>query len=300
LGLVGSPLVCFILLASIHRSHGFKLSINGGGTDLDRAYHASTQPHLGSLGMCESATRYKSRLPQNGLKGVDSDRVVAILMNSKMGSSRQRKRRKASSAMIMMATPVSHFTKTVASAINIRGRSYIEYLRSRLVLSSSPSQPVFYINCLVFTVLIIALRSRSTTAVIPTALVVIFNVWGQLHKPSLFSLISGGFGGLCFGLAGHPLDLMKTQMQASKEYSSGWDCFVDIVQKGGVWGLFKGVSAPLLGSVPVYALYFWSYAMAEGLVRWVAGKKLSSAPLGLWGVAWAGCQQLCWWHPWKE
>ena len=60
-------------------------------------------------------------------------------------------------------------------------------------------------------------------------------------------------------LVGHPFDLVKVRMQtADKGVYSG---ALDVVKKGlardGFRGLYRGVSAPLIGVTPMFAVSFW-------------------------------------------
>lgn len=67
------------------------------------------------------------------------------------------------------------------------------------------------------------------------------------------------FSGIVSGIAGrvteHPFDTLKTRMQASlgggsfTKYNGAWDCFVKIMKGEGVRGLYRGMSAPLVGTI---------------------------------------------------
>ncbi|KAF0692675.1 Aste57867_16260 [Aphanomyces stellatus] len=95
----------------------------------------------------------------------------------------------------------------------------------------------------------------------------------------LKSFLSGGFGGMCLVAAGHPLDLIKVNMQTMPApepgqaplYSSAMDCARKIVAKDGPKGLYRGMSAPLVGVTPIFAICFWGYDMGALLARKAAG-----------------------------
>ncbi|EQC32169.1 hypothetical protein SDRG_10363 [Saprolegnia diclina VS20] len=89
------------------------------------------------------------------------------------------------------------------------------------------------------------------------------------------SFLSGGFGGMCLVAAGHPLDLIKVNMQTMPTpkageaplYSSAMDCARKIVAKDGPKGLYRGMTAPLVGVTPIFAICFWGYDMGALLAR---------------------------------
>ncbi|KAI9706609.1 MAG: carnitine transporter [Candelina mexicana] len=91
----------------------------------------------------------------------------------------------------------------------------------------------------------------------------------QKTLSGLRSLAAGGFGGVCAVVVGHPFDLVKVRLQTSEKgvYSSALDVIRKSVAKEGlVRGLYAGVSAPLVGVTPMFAVSFWGYDMGKGLV----------------------------------
>ncbi|KAJ3339222.1 carnitine transporter [Gonapodya sp. JEL0774] len=104
----------------------------------------------------------------------------------------------------------------------------------------------------------------------------------------LKSFISGGFGGICLVLVGHPFDLIKVRLQTAKpgEYSGTLDVIRKAIKADGVLGLYRGVIPPILGITPVFALYFWGYEMGAQFVRWYSNKP--EAPLSTWQICQAG------------
>ncbi|KAJ9050735.1 carnitine transporter [Entomophthora muscae] len=91
------------------------------------------------------------------------------------------------------------------------------------------------------------------------------------------AFLSGGFGGICLVLVGHPLDLIKVRMQTSAmgEFKSTLQCFLSIIRAGGLKGIYRGVSPPLLSVVPMMATSFWGYHISQNLCRffWSLDKK---------------------------
>jgi solute carrier family 25 carnitine/acylcarnitine transporter 20/29 len=89
---------------------------------------------------------------------------------------------------------------------------------------------------------------------------------------SLKSFVSGGVGGACAVLVGHPLDLVKVRMQTSAGAAGGAGASVsgmlsDTLRKEGFRGLYRGVSAPLTAVSPMFAVSFWSYDMGQRMVK---------------------------------
>lgn len=86
----------------------------------------------------------------------------------------------------------------------------------------------------------------------------------------LKSFLSGGVGGVCVVLVGHPLDLIKVRMQTGSSGSSSvFGMISSIFRKEGIPGLYRGVSAPLVAVSPLYAVNFWGYDMGKrGVVWW--------------------------------
>ena len=70
---------------------------------------------------------------------------------------------------------------------------------------------------------------------------------------SLRSLVSGGVGGVCAVVVGHPFDLVKVRLQTAEKgvYTGAMDVVRKIVGKAGPMGLYAGVTAPLAGVTPM-------------------------------------------------
>ena len=106
----------------------------------------------------------------------------------------------------------------------------------------------------------------------------------------LKSFISGGIGGVCLCLAGHPFDLIKTRYQAAApgQYPGG---VLDVVKatfrEGGVRGLYRGISAPLMGVTPIFAVCMWAYGVGKDVMRGVTGAE-SDSELSLLSLGCAG------------
>ncbi|KAF9732859.1 hypothetical protein PMIN06_005733 [Paraphaeosphaeria minitans] len=86
---------------------------------------------------------------------------------------------------------------------------------------------------------------------------------------SLRALVAGGVGGICAVVVGHPFDLVKVRLQTAEKgvYSGAMDVVRRTIAKEGMArGLYAGVSAPLVGVTPMFAVSFWGYDVGKQLV----------------------------------
>lgn len=90
----------------------------------------------------------------------------------------------------------------------------------------------------------------------------------QSVASSIKSFVSGGFGGVCAVLVGHPFDLIKTRLQTAPPgtYKGAIDVTVKTVRADGLSGLYRGMGPPLIGVTPIFALSFFSYDLGKKLV----------------------------------
>lgn len=95
----------------------------------------------------------------------------------------------------------------------------------------------------------------------------------EAAKKSLSSLrdfAAGGVGGVFAVLVGHPFDLVKVRLQTADKgvYTGAMDVVrKTIAREGPVRGLYAGVSAPLTGVTPMFAVSFWGYGVGKQLVE---------------------------------
>lgn len=85
----------------------------------------------------------------------------------------------------------------------------------------------------------------------------------------LRSLVAGGVGGICAVVVGHPFDLVKVRLQTAEKgvYTGAIDVVKKTIAREGLArGLYAGVSAPLVGVTPMFAVSFWGYDMGKRLV----------------------------------
>lgn len=86
------------------------------------------------------------------------------------------------------------------------------------------------------------------------------------------SFASGGFGGICAVLTGHPFDLVKVRLQTGV-YQSTAECIKGTLAKDGLTGFYRGVLPPLLGVTPMFAVSFWGYDVGKKIVSSYTGRK---------------------------
>jgi solute carrier family 25 (mitochondrial carnitine/acylcarnitine transporter), member 20/29 len=84
------------------------------------------------------------------------------------------------------------------------------------------------------------------------------------------SFAAGGFGGICAVLTGHPFDLIKVLQQTNQYPTTG--AAVRGTLAHGPLGFYKGVTSPLLGVTPMFAVSFWGYDLGKRLVISNRGK----------------------------
>uniref|UniRef100_A0A8C6S720 Solute carrier family 25 member 48 n=1 Tax=Neogobius melanostomus TaxID=47308 RepID=A0A8C6S720_9GOBI len=82
----------------------------------------------------------------------------------------------------------------------------------------------------------------------------------------LDDFIAGWIGGASSVVVGHPLDTVKTRLQAGKGYSNMLHCVLSIYRKETAMGFFKGMSFPL-ASITVYnSMVFGIFSNTQRLI----------------------------------
>lgn len=87
--------------------------------------------------------------------------------------------------------------------------------------------------------------------------------------------LSGGFGGICTVITGHPLDTIKVRLQTMPVppagtpplYRGTFDCAKKTVQIEGFRGLYKGMAAPITGVAPIFAISFFGFGVGKKLIQ---------------------------------
>lgn len=87
---------------------------------------------------------------------------------------------------------------------------------------------------------------------------------------------------------GHPLDTMKVRLQTAPKgtYNGMVDCFKQTLKADGVPGLYKGMTAPLIGITPIFAVYFMGYDLGKSIAAKVEGVEKDKISTG--GIMFAG------------
>lgn len=84
--------------------------------------------------------------------------------------------------------------------------------------------------------------------------------WNPSKSSFTTHMIAGSFAGLAEHVAIFPLDTLKTQVQCEKCGSTSpmqtWNCATRIVEREGMFRLWRGVSAMFAGCIPAHAAYF--------------------------------------------
>ncbi|EGV63644.1 carnitine transporter [Yamadazyma tenuis] len=99
------------------------------------------------------------------------------------------------------------------------------------------------------------------------------------------SFASGGFGGICAVLTGHPFDLVKVRLQTGV-YDSTLKGIKSTLVKEGLPGFYRGVVPPLIGVTPMFAVSFWGYDVGKRLISSATG--LSPAQFQISHISAAG------------
>ncbi|KAJ8254962.1 hypothetical protein GJAV_G00199350 [Gymnothorax javanicus] len=79
----------------------------------------------------------------------------------------------------------------------------------------------------------------------------------------LDDFIAGWIGGASSVVVGHPLDTVKTRLQAGKGYRNTFHCLVTIYKKESVYGFFKGLSFPLASIALYNSVVFGFFSNAQ-------------------------------------
>jgi len=85
-------------------------------------------------------------------------------------------------------------------------------------------------------------------------------------------------------LVGHPLDTIKVRLQTSNQYKGIIDCATQTIKREGFLGLYKGMSAPLIGVTPMYAICFFGYGLGQNIQKKTPDEKLGLVQIGLAGA----------------
>lgn len=78
--------------------------------------------------------------------------------------------------------------------------------------------------------------------------------------------VGGALSGITTVSATYPMDLFRTKLAANSLYKGYWDCTKQTVSKYGIQGLYHGITAPLIGSIPHTGIAFWTFDYTKRLM----------------------------------
>lgn len=101
------------------------------------------------------------------------------------------------------------------------------------------------------------------------------------------NFLAGGCGGITTTLVGHPFDTIKVRLQTQSStnpiYKGAWDCTTQTVKKEGLFALYKGMGAPLVGVAPIFALSFMGFGIGKKIQQSSPDEALRPAQLAAAG-----------------
>jgi len=114
----------------------------------------------------------------------------------------------------------------------------------------------------------------------------------EARPPSaLKNFIAGGAGGIALVITGQPLDTIKVRLQTQNVkpgetplYSGTLDCARKTIQQEGFKGLYKGMTTPLVGITPIYAICFLGFGIGKKLQMKEPNQELSLLQIGNAGM----------------
>lgn len=92
------------------------------------------------------------------------------------------------------------------------------------------------------------------------------NTAKEQTKQAAKDIVFGSFAGIVGKVIEYPFDTVKVRLQAQPDhgpllYNGPLDCFRQSLKKGGVAGLYRGISAPLLGAAVETSSLFFSVCL---------------------------------------
>ncbi|XP_046815734.1 mitochondrial carnitine/acylcarnitine carrier protein-like [Vespa crabro] len=109
------------------------------------------------------------------------------------------------------------------------------------------------------------------------------------HIPLQY-LIGGAFGGLCVVVVGHPFDTIKVQLQMAQNTDKNiYHLVRNLIRREGPFGLYKGISAPLITVIPISAIGFFSFGAGKLLVSKPGQTKFTDIQLLFAGMLSGAC-----------
>ncbi|XP_076877977.1 solute carrier family 25 member 48 [Brachyhypopomus gauderio] len=94
----------------------------------------------------------------------------------------------------------------------------------------------------------------------------------------LDDFLAGWIGGASSVIVGHPLDTVKTRLQAGKGYKNTLHCIMTIYKKETVTGFFKGLSFPLVSITLYNSMVFGFFSNSRRLINKLRGGEARQSP----------------------
>ncbi|KAJ3067626.1 carnitine transporter [Podochytrium sp. JEL0797] len=95
------------------------------------------------------------------------------------------------------------------------------------------------------------------------------------------------FGAFIAG--GYPFDTLKVKLQTSHIPTTLRQTFTQTLAREGPRGLYRGITSPLLGVTPMWALSFWSYEIGQRIAIAARPSGQKRGPMTMAEIAFAGC-----------
>ncbi|KAL1297694.1 hypothetical protein AAFC00_006243 [Neodothiora populina] len=102
---------------------------------------------------------------------------------------------------------------------------------------------------------------------------------------ALKDIVFGSTAGVAGKFVEYPFDTVKVRLQSQPDhlplrYTGPIDCFRQSLRHDGVLGIYRGISAPLVGAAVETSSLFFSYRLAQNALRMTLYPSTESLPLG--------------------
>lgn len=109
---------------------------------------------------------------------------------------------------------------------------------------------------------------------------------GAQGKEAVKDVFCGSIAGIAGKIVEYPFDTVKVRLQSQPDrppyhYAGPIDCFRKSLRTEGVRGLYRGISAPLVGAAIETSSLFFSYRIAQNLLKATFPQPDHHAPLSL-------------------
>ncbi|ORX60869.1 mitochondrial carrier [Piromyces finnis] len=104
----------------------------------------------------------------------------------------------------------------------------------------------------------------------------------QLKLNEVDDLVFGAISGIAGKIVEFPFDTVKVRLQTSSKgtFNGTFDCIVKTYKNEGIFGFYKGLSSPLVGSMIENGILFSGFSYAQHLIKKIT-KKSEDEPLSM-------------------